>query len=427
MCDQSPGKVAGTLAPMTAAANAGSPRAPRRLTVPSPRVALVLTASVVVAVLLYLGREALTPFIVGALLIYVLDPAVGFVARLRIGRWTIPRGLAVLLVYVAAFFVVIEALSLLLGPLVTQLLDYLRDLPRLLAAFDSTLASLGDVYRSLGLPEPVRNFIDQAIGGLAGGAGQIDFGSLLPIARSLAGAAAAIFGYLIIPIWAFYLLRDRVRLTAQFGAALPSAWRDDVWAVVSIVQNVFSSWIRAQILLGLIVGAGTYAGLLLLGWVVDERFLQFAVLLAVIAAVLELIPIIGPIISMIPTLLVALTTSEPVVGVIAVLLLYLVIQQVEGAVLVPKIQGDALELHPSVVIFVLILGGAIAGILGAILSIPITAAGRGVYRYLFKAVNDDEDAGVSPATPTPTPVAAEAGPAPLVLTSDQDERAEGDD
>jgi len=250
---------------------------------------------------------------------------------------------------------------------------------------------------------------------------------LLPIARSLAGAAAAIFGYLIIPIWAFYLLRDRVRLTAQFGAALPSAWRDDVWAVVSIVQNVFSSWIRAQILLGLIVGAGTYAGLLLLGWVVDERFLQFAVLLAVIAAVLELIPIIGPIISMIPTLLVALTTSEPVVGVIAVLLLYLVIQQVEGAVLVPKIQGDALELHPSVVIFVLILGGAIAGILGAILSIPITAAGRGVYRYLFKAVNDDEDAGVSPATPTPTPVAAEAGPAPLVLTSDQDERAEGDD
>ena len=68
--------------------------------------------------------------------------------------------------------------------------------------------------------------------------------------------------------------------------------------------------------------------------------------------------------------------------------LYLIVQQVEGAVLVPKIQGSAVELHPSLVIFVLIVGGAIAGLLGAILAIPITAAGRDVYRYLFRRLSD---------------------------------------
>lgn len=369
--------------------------APRRLSPPTPRVALVLAATLLVAAVLYLGREALTPFIVGALLIFILDPAVSFVSRLRIGRWQMPRGLAVLIVYIAAFFIVVEALALLLGPLVRQLLDYVRDLPRLLESFNSLVEQIGAMYRSLELPPQVRDFVDQAIAGLAGGAGQLDFGSLLPIARSLAGAVAAIFGYLIIPIWAFYLLRDRVRLTEQFGAALPAAWRKDVWAVLNIIQNVFGRWIRAQLVLGLIVAAATYVGLLSFGWFIDERFLQFAVLLAVIAGVLELLPIIGPIISMIPTLLLALTTGDPFVSVIAVVLLYLAIQQIEGAVLVPKIQGDALELHPSVVIFVLIVGGAIAGIPGAILSIPVTAAAKSVYKYLFRRINDEEVAAGS--------------------------------
>ena len=378
-----------------------SPPPNRRLVVPTPRVALVIGAAVVIGVVLYLGREALTPFIVGVLLIYVLDPAVGFVSRLRIGRWTIPRGLAVLIVYLVAFFVIVEALALLLGPLVSQLLGYLRDLPRLLDALNDLLAEIGTYYASLDLPEPVRSFIDGAIADIGRGAGQFDFGTLLPIASTFAGAAASLFGYLIIPIWAFYLLRDRLRLTEQFNAALPPAWRRDTWAVVNIIEKVFGNWIRAQIVLGLIIGAATYGGLLLLGWFVDERFLQFAVLLAVIAGFLELLPIIGPIVSMIPTLLIALTTSEPLVAALAVVALYFAIQQIEGAVLVPKIQGNALELHPSMVIFALIIGGAIAGIVGAILSIPITAAARGIFRHLFNRVSDEEVETRSDQTPEP--------------------------
>ena len=152
---------------------------------------------------------------------------------------------------------------------------------------------------------------------MEGGAG-VDFGSLLPIARTVLSTAASFFGFLIIPIWAFYILRDRVRLTDQFQGSLPESWRDEVWSVLSIIERVFGRWIRAQLLLGVIVGLMTYAGLVLLGLFVDERFLQFAILLAVIAGFLELLPIIGPIISMIPTLLIALITDDPVVAAVAV-------------------------------------------------------------------------------------------------------------
>jgi predicted PurR-regulated permease PerM len=251
-----------------------------------------------------------------------------------------------------------------------------------------------------------------ALAGMGEGGG-IDFGALLPIVQTIAGTAAGFFAFLIIPIWAFYILRDRVHLTEQLASSLPASWRDEVWSVLSIVERVFGRWIRGQILLMLIVGAATFAGLLVLGWTVDARFIQFAVLLAVIAGLFELLPIIGPIISMIPTLLVGLTTRDPLAATIGVLVLYTAVQQLENAVLVPKIQGDAVQLHPSLVIFALIVGGAIAGLLGAILAIPITAAARDVYRYLFHRLSEDElDRHATQAADAPSAAPAVNEPRP---------------
>ena len=378
------------------AAEVAARPAPQRIGLPTPRVALVIAAAAVIGVVLYLGRDSLTPFVVGLLLIYLLDPAVGWFARLRVGRWRVPRGLAVLIVYVITIAVIVVGLRLLLGPLISQLLDYVRDFPRLISSIEVSLAQLRLWYESLDLPPEVRAAIDQALAGAGQGAGSIDFGALLPIARTILGTAAGFLGFLIIPIWAFYILRDRVKLTGAFADSLPSEWRDETWAVLSIIERVVGRWIRAQLLLGLVVGVATFLGLLLLGFLIDPRFTQFAVLLAVIAGILELLPIIGPIISMVPTLLVALTTSDPVLAAIAVVVLYLVVQQVEGAVLVPKIQGSAVELHPALIIFVLIVGGSIAGLLGAILAIPITAAARDVYRYLFRRLSDSPPPEVAP-------------------------------
>lgn len=378
--------------------HATAPAVPRRLGSPTPRVALLILAVVVVGVVLYLGRSALTPFIVGALLIYILDPAVRLLSR-RFGPIQLPRALAVLLVYGITFFVVFEAAVLLLVPLITQVAQFVGDLPRIFMALESALAQLSAFYQTLDLPPALREYIDGVLADLGENGVGFDIGALLPLAQTLLGTVAGFFGFLIIPFWAFYILRDRVKLTSRLHQALPPAWREDVWAVLHIIDRVFGRWIRAQLLLGLIIGGATYGGVLLLGYLVDERFLQFAVLLAVIAGVLELLPIIGPIISMIPTLLIALTTEDPVVALIATVALYTVVQQVEGAFLVPKIQGDAVELHPSVIIFALIIGGSIAGLVGAILSIPITAAALSVYRYLFRRLSTDDPAVPAPDAP----------------------------
>ena len=107
-----------------------------------------------------------------------------------------------------------------------------------------------------------------------------------------------------------------------------------------------------------------------------------------IAGLLELVPIIGPILSAIPAVLLAATAGPA--AIIAALLLYLLIQQVENTVLVPKIQGNATSLHPAIVVFAIIIGGSLAGLIGAILALPVTAAFRDVVRYLFRRLSPDQ-------------------------------------
>jgi predicted PurR-regulated permease PerM len=188
-------------------------------------------------------------------------------------------------------------------------------------------------------------------------------------------------------VWVFYLLKDRVALTNQFDASLPAAWRFDTWAVVRLVQRVFGQWVRGQLILGFTVGVFTFIGLTILSVVIDPIFGRYAVLLSVIAGILELVPIIGPIIAAVPAVLLAATAG--IESVIAALVLYTLVQQIENNFLVPKIQGDAVELHPAAVIFAIVVGGALAGLLGAILALPVLAAFRDVVRYLFRRLSPE--------------------------------------
>jgi predicted PurR-regulated permease PerM len=239
----------------------------------------------------------------------------------------------------------------------------------------------------------LREAIDHWVAELERGGG-IDPTVLLPVVNVTAGLASGIFGYLIIPVWVFYLLKDRPQLTRAFDRALPAEWRADVWQVIWIVERVFGQWVRGQLVLGVSVGIATFAGLMLLGATVDPIFSRFALLLSILAGVLELLPIIGPIIAAIPAILLAATAGPQ--QALAALILYTVVQQLENNILVPKIQGDAVELHPSAVMFALVMGGAIYGLLGAILALPITAAGRDVYKYLFRRSSEAPPMGPPP-------------------------------
>ncbi|MBA2720722.1 MAG: AI-2E family transporter [Chloroflexi bacterium] len=387
-----------------------TPTAPARATLGplSPRVAIVIVAAVLICIILYAGRSSLGPFIVGLIIAYLLDIPVE-----RLSRRGLPRWVSVLIVYVIATVAIYQGLRVMLRPLADEISTFITEFPRF-------SAQLADQYAHLDLPPAIREAIDAALADVSGGIGSIDPTSLLPVLNVAAGLLGTVVAYIIVPVWAFYLIKDRPALAAAAQRSMPAEWRPDVRAVSGLTLRVFGQWLRGQLFLGITVGIATFIGLMILSLTVDPVFGRFAIFLSVIAGIFELLPIIGPILAAIPAILLALTVgTQPA---LAALLLYLIIQQVENNILVPKIQGDAIELHPTIVMLALVVGGSIGGLLGAILALPIAAAARDVFRYAFHRVDTvpaSPDEAVAMIKDRPTLVdppadertAAAAGPA----------------
>ena len=138
-------------------------------------------------------------------------------------------------------------------------------------------------------------------------------------------------------------------------------------------------WLRGQLILGLIVGVAVYLGLLFLG-------VNYALLLALMAGVLEVVPYVGPIISLVPALIIGFAQS-PVIG-FAVIILYLIVQQLENHLLVPKVMQKVTGLNPIISILALLVGIKAGGIIGTIFSIPLAMMGVVILEDLFRDVTE---------------------------------------
>jgi predicted PurR-regulated permease PerM len=191
-------------------------------------------------------------------------------------------------------------------------------------------------------------------------------------------SAGTILGFLIMPFFIFYLLKDWSKLRDGFYAALPSWMRTHTESIFGILQNVVVRYIRGQLLLGLVVGTCVYILLLILK-------IPFALPLAVFAGLTELVPMIGPWLGGAMGVLVTLATApEKIIWVVGG---YLVIQLLENNLLVPKIQGTQMGIHPAYIMILSVLGAYFAGILGFIIVLPVTMALARTIKYLRESAH----------------------------------------
>jgi predicted PurR-regulated permease PerM len=179
---------------------------------------------------------------------------------------------------------------------------------------------------------------------------------------------ANIFGgfldFITILVFTFYLVIERDFVHRTLVLFVPEKNKARIRSVMYKVEERLGAWLRGQLTLMFIIGVVTYIGLSLIG-------MPFALPLALIAGFLEIVPIIGPIISAIPALLVGIAISP--IQAITVLFLYILIQQLENSVVVPRVMKQAVGLDSLVVIIALMIGGRLAGPMGSLLSVPATA------------------------------------------------------
>lgn len=316
---------------------------------------LLKVLALVVGVFLFLALWNIVFIVFAALLLAALiDPFASWFAARKI-----PRSIAVLLVYILLFGMLTGAVAL-LSPVVSE------DIPQLIERFEILLA---DVQQTSEYAALISTFDRMGISFENGGAGTVSpqTGGAL---RQALGAVGSVFqgiaSFLLILVIAYYMVTEDDPLKKILHSVVPTRHIDYVVSLLSRIQEKLAAWIRGQLILSCIIGVITFVGLSLMG-------VKYAAALALIAALLEFIPYLGPIVAAIPAFIIGFSQG----GIVLLLMLiafYIIVQQVENHILVPKIMQRAVGLNPIVSIIALLIGAQVAGILGAILAIPLGAA-----------------------------------------------------
>jgi predicted PurR-regulated permease PerM len=339
-----------------------SPRALIRYTL----VGLALT--VFVCWVLWEVRDALMLVYISALVAIGVSPLVNAIERKRFMRQQVPRWAAILVIYLFIIGVIVGVGILIIPPIIMQARGLVMELPRLLHQGQQWLIDHGWLAREITAQEAVQ----QTAGT---GRAQDTVGLLVNAALGFVGG---VFGVITILVLAFYLLVDSNGLVTVFVRLFPREKRKQVEGACHRVTNKVSAWLGGQLLLGGIIGSTAALGLFLMG-------VPFFYVLALIAGVGEMIPIVGPILSAVPAIAVALSVKPALaLGVIA---FFFAQQQLENHILVPRIMQRQVGISAVFVIIALLIGGSLLGIIGAILAVPTAA----ILQVVFQELMNDSD------------------------------------
>ncbi|WP_432665306.1 AI-2E family transporter [Wukongibacter baidiensis] len=313
----------------------------------------------------------LIPILWAIVISYLLNPIVNKLNELKLSRlWS------VVIIYIMVF-VVLLSLSITVIPRITnEIKEFAETLPSYtneVIEFSNTiyikyLNSMSHLPRELiGIDVAFREYLDDL---------QI---LIIDYTRKITEKGLNIFsniiGIVLVPIYTFYFLKDKTFFKRKVLLAVPKKVRSEVVCIFKEINKLLNNFIRGQFIVAALVGIISIIALFFLK-------VEFALLIGAIAGIGNIIPYFGPIIGAIPAVVIAFL-DKPIKAV-WVIIAFFIIQQIESAVLQPKIVGDSVGLHPVFVIVSLLIGGELFGIAGLIFAVPIAASIKIVLKYLVK-------------------------------------------
>jgi predicted PurR-regulated permease PerM len=317
-------------------------------------------------------------FIVAGLIALILNPIVAFLQRRRF-----PRGLAVLAVYVGFFLTLAGIGVLVANPISNQVRTFTNNLPKLVKEGNKKIASFQSELDEHGIHVKLvsqgKTALQTFQAKVAKSADKLaSFGGDI-----LTEAASAIFDLVLVFVLSVYMLIYGERIGELARRAMPDSDGTRADDYPHLVQRAVSRYVGGQLLFSLVMGTSTGVALYIFGLIgIFPDGQKYAIAFAVFYGVMELVPYIGPILGAVPPVLVALFT-DPIIAV-WVALLFVGLQQLEGHIVAPQVFGHTLRVNPLLVIFALLLGLHLDGIIGALLALPIISIVRETIVYLSR-------------------------------------------
>jgi predicted PurR-regulated permease PerM len=303
---------------------------------------------------LYLVRDALLIIYISALIAIGFSPIVEAAEHRSAGwRYRLPRWAAILGIYCCILGILVGVGLLVFPPLVQQTRALWTALPSLIERGQEWLIARGILQPGTSPTDVIRQ---SPVGGSD---------AVSTVVSAVSGLIGGIFGAVTILILSFYMLTDSRQIVHAFVRLFPRNERPRVEDACHRVTTKVSAWLGGQLLLAGIIGVTAAIGL----WLLD---IPYFYVLALIAGVGEMIPVVGPVLSAIPAVAVAVATTSPTRALFVILFFFLQ-QQLENHILVPKIMARQVGVSPVFVISALLIGGSLLGVMGAILAVPTAA------------------------------------------------------
>ncbi|HYK97961.1 MAG TPA: AI-2E family transporter [Candidatus Acidoferrales bacterium] len=340
---------------------------------------VVVVAFLALAVLIiWRAGDIVEPFVWAAILSYVLLPVVGAIQR-RLG---FGRTLSALIVFLGVLAVIFGGGRVLAPRLADNAHDLQQTWPVLFANARQTIS---DTFDQVGLGDLDDALIGPNLQDLERQLQTMASRNALPL---VVGAGHFLLQFLIFLIGTFLMLRDAPRLLSKIQQNVPREHRNEILHVLRDTNAMLGRYIRGQLVLVTLMSTVTTIGLTILG-------VPYSVLLGIMTGALETIPFVGPITAGAIACLVALGHPNPFgwsqlayVGVVAAM--YTILRHAEDYLVIPTVIGRAVRLHPAVVIFALLTGGATFGLLGIVLAVPVAATLRLVLIYVRAKLRDED-------------------------------------
>jgi predicted PurR-regulated permease PerM len=298
---------------------------------------------------LFLIKDALALLFVSVILAAAFDPLVD-----QLQKFKIPRFVSIVGIYIVALSFVSWAIYLLSGPLTIQVVDMSKSFPDFYTNINQNLGGSIDLNNIFN-----KEVFNASFSNITKGVGQATSG-IFNVLGSVFGGMISFFMVLVIT---FYLVVEEKSNKHFINSITPVKHQPYVSKLMSDIQQRMGYWLRGQLLLSLIVFVMVYVGLMLLG-------IKYALILALLAGIFEIVPFIGPWIAAIPGVFFAFAYSPG--KALAVAIMYLLVQQLENNLIVPKVMGKTTGLNPLVVLIAIMIGARLGGIVGALLAVPVT-------------------------------------------------------
>lgn len=302
--------------------------------------------------LLYQIRGIIAIFFVALIIAAAIEPAVNWLVGKKM-----PRSFSVLIIFLVLFFIVGGLASLLIPPLISQFNSFTQDFPLHLEKLTRAFSGLDYYFQSHGIEFSSQVFLRNI--------GEKISESSLQIFSTTIGVFTGFISLIAMLSLTFYLAVKEKGMKNFLTSVVPATHVNYAVSLAERIRDKIGKWLQGQLFLMLIIFVLDFIALSLLD-------VPYALVLAIFAGVLEIIPYLGPIISAIPAVIIGFLIS-PLTGLL-VLAAYIIIQQFENHVITPQIMKRAIGLNPVTVILALLIGAKLGGVLGAILAIPLAAA-----------------------------------------------------